>query len=77
MKTTVEIDCEPFAPRPNVYFEHIWKEILKRTDPVPEPVSKFFGNWTWDVEYTEDEQSEVAEYIKDLYHKGNIRYGSW
>ena len=77
MKTTVEIDCEPFAPRPNVYFEHIWKEILKRTDPVPEPVSKSFGNWTWDVEYTEDEQSEVAEYIKDLYHKGNIRYGSW
>lgn len=77
IKTTIEIDCEPFAPRPDVYFRHIWEEILNRKDSIPQPISKFFGNWTWDIEYTEEEQSKVADYIKDLYYHGNIRYGSW
>lgn len=77
MKTTINIDCEPFRPRPNEYFEHIWKEILKRTEPVPDPILKFFGNWTWEIEYTEAEQAEVADYIKHLFKIGAIRYGSW
>lgn len=77
VQTTVEIDCAPGEPRPDLYFEHIWKNILKRSEEVPQPVSKFFGNWTWEVRYTKDEQSKVAEYIKDLYHCGCIRYGSW
>lgn len=77
IQTIIEIDCEPFAPRPDVYFKHIWEEILKREDPIPNTVSRLFGNWTWDIAFTEDEQAKVGEYIKALYRAGKIRYGSW
>jgi hypothetical protein len=78
MKTTVEIDCAPGNPRPDFYFNHIWTVILKRdASTIPEPISKVFGNWEWKIEYTEEEQSQVADYIKSLYHQRKIRYGSW
>ena len=77
INTTIEIDCEPFAPRPDVYFQHIWNEILHRENNIPEPISKFFGCWTWEITFTEEEQNAVGEYIKSLYNSGKIRYGSW
>lgn len=42
----------------------------------------FFGNWTWVLPDLTDEQVKlydeiVPTYIKGLYEKGHIRYGSW
>lgn len=76
--TTIEIDCEPFVPRPDVYFKHIWISILGREESsMPNAISKFFGCWTWEVEISEEQQSRIADYIKHIYNQGKIRYGSW
>lgn len=78
MKITIEIDCEPFAPRPDIYFKHIWQQILDRADKIPEAVSKFFGCWRWDdITVSEDQQKEIGNYLTRLYNNGNIRYASW
>jgi len=77
-KIEINIDCAPGTQRPDVYFEHIWKNILGHTEDAPESVSKFFGNWKWiDIEVTEEQQSEIGKYLKDCYSKGLIRYADW
>lgn len=79
IEQTIEIDCPPGDPRPG----DILAEVLKGTGLSPrEPVSKVFGNWTWD--YC-DVPAEVWNAVRPLlkeriiaYHKaGVIRYGSW
>lgn len=78
MKIQIEIDCEPFAPRPDAYFKHIWTYILENTEKLPEAVSKFFGCWTWEnIEVSEDKQKEIGNYLTRLYNEGKIRYASW
>lgn len=40
----IELDCGPGSPRPG----DLLPEVLEGTGlPVREPVSTFFGNWTW------------------------------
>ena len=78
MKIQIEIDCEPFAPRPDVYFSHIWTYILENTEKLPEAVSKFFGCWRWEnIEVPESKEEEIGDYLTGLFNKGKIRYASW
>jgi len=47
-----------------------------------DPVSTFFGNWTWDYSDVPPEdwlkaQPVLMERVKSLYRRGLIRYGSW
>lgn len=75
-ETTVEIDCAPLTPRPDKYFEYICKEILHLE--YYEPISKFFGYWTWKVKYFNEEQPKrIKEYLTEQYNNGLIRYASW
>jgi len=76
LHTTIEIDCAPEAPRPDTYFQTICETILHKE--YWEPISKWFGNWTWEVTYeSKDQQDKVEQYIRKLYNDGCIRYGSW
>ena len=78
---TIELDCAPGAPRPDTYI----KDVLEGTGlPVREPVSKVFGNWTWDfsdIEGIEERWPEIQKLTKprvtELFNSGRIRYGSW
>ena len=78
-KQTVELDCPPGSPRP----DDLIGGILEGTGlKEREPVSKFFGNWTWDYSDIPEEKWKrvkeiVAPKIKKLYANGLIRYGSW
>ena len=78
IKTTIEIDCDPYTGmgRQGDHFKNICKNILHCE--YYEPVSKFFGNWTWEVEYENEEQREaVKAFLTDLYNEGLCRYASW
>lgn len=79
MSKTIEIDCAPGAPRPDCYYKVICEKL---NIEYAEPISRFFGNWTWVLPDLTDEQVKlydeiVPTYIKGLYEKGHIRYGSW
>lgn len=76
--TTIEIDCDPWTGmgRQGDHFKTICKNILKCD--YYEPVSKFFGCWTWEVTYANKEQQDaVAEFLRELYGMGLCRYASW
>jgi hypothetical protein len=76
---TIELDCAPGLPRPG----DLIAGVIERTGlKLKEPVSKCFGNWTWDYSDVDcDTWKEVQKIIKPrieaLYRKGKIRYGSW
>lgn len=70
------IDCAPGMPRPNVYYEDICEKIL-HIKPT-EPLSTFFGAWTWKVDYESEEQrKKVGEFLSKCYKANLIRYGEW
>ena len=76
---TIELDCRPGYPRPG---DLIGDVIAGLKLPVREAVSKIFGNWTWEFNDISDErwkeiQPTLKRRIRDLYHAGVIRYGSW
>lgn len=76
---TVEIDCAPGADRPDSYFRVICEKLGIEYF---EPVSRFFGNWTWVIPDLTEEQNKVydefvPDYLKGLYERGRIRYASW
>jgi hypothetical protein len=79
MTKTIELDCEPMAPRPDTYIA----SVLEGTGiPVKVNCSACFGNWTWDYSEIPDDVWEAAkpvlkERITALYNNGRIRYGSW
>jgi hypothetical protein len=79
MEQTIELDCPPGNSRPGDLIEG----VLEGTGlKVKDPVSKFFGNWTWDYsEVPAEEWVKVRAITKPriqaLYHAGLIRYGSW
>lgn len=76
MLVTLEIDCDPFAPRPDEYAKEIFKNIL-HSDYQP-PRSVCFGCWTWEnVECTREQKDLIGEYLTGLYGMGRIRYASW
>lgn len=76
---TIELDCPPGGIRPG----DLIASVIKDTGlPAREPVSKVFGNWTWDYHDIPKEQFNAAkpllkERIEALYNRGTIRYGSW
>lgn len=79
MAQAIEIDCAPGNPRPDLYIKKIIKDT---TLPEREPVSKLFGNWTWDYSDIDSElwsaiKPILQERITELFLQGCIRYGSW
>ena len=92
----IEIDCAPGSPRPGQYFKQISTFMSKNSNEYisglgcrliemnPDPVSKRFGNWEWDITLT-DKEFVVSKDIKKiweaeltrLYHSGHIRFASW
>lgn len=75
---TLCIDCDPWTGmgRQGNHFEYICKEILKID--YYEPISKFFGCWTWNVTYTTlDQRNKIKEFLTKLYNDGLIRYAEW
>ena len=78
IKTTIEIDCDPFTGmgRQGDHFKSICENILHCE--YYNPISTFFGNWTWEVEYeNEEQQKEVKTFLTDLYNQDLCRYASW
>lgn len=77
---TIELDCAPCTPRPDTYIDGV---IAGTGLKANKPVSKLFGNWTWDFseQCTEEQWKEWSplfkERIRKLYSSGCIRYGSW
>ena len=92
---TVEIDCRPGSTRPDAYFTQILQNIQEskilnneikehvytKWDNNVEPVSKLFGNWTWELPSLEIEEKNVDlrnfifKIIKQFYNNGSIRCG--
>ena len=76
---TIELDCAPGGTRPG----HLIEDVIKGLDlPLREPVSKVFGEWTWDYSDVPETTWEKAKPILEqritaLYNEGRIRYGSW
>lgn len=78
---TIELDCPPDGTRPG----HLIEAVIEGTGlPSREPVSKVFGNWTWDyadvpgiAELWSKIQPILKERITVLYGRNLIRYGSW
>lgn len=78
-KYTIELDCEPFFPRPG----DLLPSVLEGTGLLlGEPVAKLFGNWTWVIPADqtalyEENRDLIKARITALYNAGQIRYGSW
>ena len=77
---TIELDCAPGGPRPG----DLIKGVVEGTPIEPklgETISRFFGNWTWAFDVSEEEWKEAQPALKEriigLYNSGVIRYGSW
>ena len=76
---TIQLDCPPGGIRPG----HLIGAVIDGLGLEPrEPVSKVFGEWTWDYSDVEGShwkniQPRLKERITDLFKAGTIRYGSW
>jgi hypothetical protein len=78
---TIELDCSPGGPRP----DDLLPKALEGTELTPndfEIVSKFFGNWTFELNALKEDiyathRNTIMTNIKILYDRGFIRYGSW
>lgn len=79
IKQTIELDCVPGFPRPGDIIGHVIKDTGL---PPREPVSMFFGCWTWDYNDIPTDVWRAARptlqaRITEFYDTGVIRYGSW
>jgi hypothetical protein len=76
---TIELDCPPGFPRPDQLIAAVIEGTgLDKRDPV----STFFGNFTWDysdipADTWKDIRGTLKERIIRLHENGHIRYGSW
>lgn len=76
LRTTIEIDCDPWHSRQKDMFRYICKNILDCE--YFEPISKCFGNWVWKVNYKSlAQRDEVEKYLREAYDNGCCRYASW
>lgn len=78
---TIELDCAPGSPRPNELLPSVLEGTGVTIDP-DETVSRFFGNWKWQVPDDQVEaylvaRDRVKARVTELYRRGLIRYGSW
>lgn len=78
-KQTINIDCAPGSIRPG----DLLPSVLEGSGiPVKEPVSTFFGCWSWDYSEVEPEiwerhKAMRALRLTALYNSGRIRYADW
>ncbi len=78
LKYEISLDCAPGYYRPGDYIDG----VIEGTGlPQQSPVSKFFGNWTWDYSGVpniaviwERHRQTMFERTKVLYEAGKIRY---
>jgi hypothetical protein len=76
---TIELDCAPGGTRPG----HLIGGVIEGLDLEPrEPVSKVFGQWTWDYSDVPPERWDairptLRDRITALYEAGSIRFGGW
>ena len=77
-RVILEIDCAPGTARPDTYATFVFNALGVE---YKEPLSKFFGNWTWHIqtlkEVYDGVQPDISNYLKEQYNKGYIRYASW
>jgi|TARA_Y100000310_G_scaffold322110_1_gene380704 hypothetical protein len=72
----IALDCAPGLPRPS----DLIQGVLKGTRiEVGEPVSRLFGQWTWEISEKDYDKFKTKRQIiwsriEDLYFKGKIRY---
>ena len=94
-KIIIELDCLPGSTRPDAYFTQILQNIQEskilnneikehvytKWDNNIQPVSKLFGNWTWELPSLEIEEKnvELRNFIfkirEHFYNNGLIRFG--
>ena len=75
----IELDCSPFAPRPDTLLAFAIRETPLEIVP---PLSKMLGCWEFDYSHIdaqtwEESQNKLRENITLLFKQGSIRYGSW
>lgn len=79
MAQIIELDCAPGNPRPG----QLIGGVIKDTGlPERNPVSMFFGCWSWEYNDTPSDKWEaikpiLIKRITALYQSGVIRYGGW
>ena len=77
LHNVLEIGCAPGGRRPG----DILKQVIKDTSlEYKDPISMFFGDWTWYYDEISPEDFNQARKIimprlKELYNQGVIRYG--
>lgn len=82
---TIELDADPFSPRPGDHIESLVKGTCLEGLPEAHPdhtVSRVFGCWRWAFpNVSADDWAEAQKIIRPrieaLYKAGLIRYGSW
>lgn len=82
---SISIDCAPFKPRPDVYFQSLVEKCSLKEEWFTngsEPICKMFGEWTWNVKPEFGDQYKqkaltVGEFLSSLYNSGAIRCASW
>ena len=75
----IVLDCRPGLPRPGDLLPAALEGTSLQVQP---PVSKLFGEWTWDYSHVPQEQYrdnvvKLSSNIRRLHRDGEIRFGSW
>jgi hypothetical protein len=78
---TIEIDCAPFSTRPDEHFKNMCTDLDMQLEGF-KLVSKFFGNYTWEIlpfyeEIYKSKQHLVKDWLTKLHNNGRCRYASW
>lgn len=81
MPFSIELDCAPGNPRPGDLLPGVL-EGTGVTLNVEDTVSRFFGNWEWQIPADQEpafvaSRELIKQRITQLYGAGLIRYGSW
>ena len=75
----IVLDCRPGLPRPGDLLPAALKGTSLKVQP---PVSKMFGEWTWDYSHIPEQEfreniAKLSSNIRKLHRDGEIRFGSW
>lgn len=78
---TIELDCDPFSPRPNTLLPGVLNGTELTADDFVN-TSRLFGNWTFNIIKEKEEifqkyRQHFKNQVTKLYNSGAIRYGSW
>lgn len=78
---TIELDCPPGMVRPDT----LLPSVIADTGLTPDDfkvTSKSFGCWVFECDKNKEQlylanEIKIEKKVKDLYHSGRIRFGSW